>query len=116
MANSSDEKSGFPTANLRPTEKHKLIPKEGVYAVYVYINRKKYKGVVNIGYRPTVDKAMHQQTIEAHIIDFEGDLYNQSLMLSFEKRIRNEKRFDNLEALKIQITADKEQADNELTL
>lgn len=109
-------KIGFPTANICPTEERKLIPKEGVYAVYVYINQKKYKGVLNVGYRPTVEFSEHHQTIEAHIIGFEGDLYDENLMLSFEHRIRNEKRFDNLEALQAQITIDKSTAEQILTL
>ena len=109
-------KIGFPTANLRPTETRKLIPKEGVYAVYVYVKGEKYKGVLNLGYRPTIDEKEHHQTIEAHIIGFEGDLYDQHLILSFEHRIRNEKKFETLEALQAQIALDKSIAEQLLTL
>ena len=96
---------GFPTANLKPNSVHKLIPGQGVYASLVKINGQVYKGMTNIGYRPTID-ADHL-TIEVNIFDFEQDIYNQELTLTLIQRIRNEKRFNSLGELQQQLGNDK---------
>jgi riboflavin kinase/FMN adenylyltransferase len=96
---------GFPTANLKPTHAHKLIPGQGVYASVVNSNGKDFKGMANIGYRPTID-ADHL-TIEVNIFDFGQDIYGQEITLSFVERIRNEKRFGSLGDLQLQLANDK---------
>jgi riboflavin kinase/FMN adenylyltransferase len=96
---------GYPTANLKPNSHHKLIPGQGVYATLVNIEGAIYKGMTNIGYRPTID-ADHL-TIEANIFDFNSDIYNKEITLSFVERIRNEKRFGSLGELQLQLASDK---------
>jgi riboflavin kinase/FMN adenylyltransferase len=97
---------GFPTANLSLSE-FKMIPRVGVYAVEVDILGKKYPGMLNIGFRPTVEKALLHKTIEVHIINFEGDLYDKEITITFAARLRDEQKFDNIEALKTQLAKDK---------
>lgn len=107
---------GFPTANILPELDRQLIPKSGVYACIVSIgreddnkniNNKYYKAAVNIGYRPTIDNSQHPSlSIEANILDFEGNLYGKHLELSFIERLRDEQRFDSLELLKKALTKD----------
>jgi riboflavin kinase/FMN adenylyltransferase len=99
---------GFPTANLMIDEPHKLIPPNGVYLGFVIIQNKKYKIMLNIGVRPTVDGKF--QTIEAHIIDFNEDIYNQKLTIYLVQFLREELRFNGLEALKIQLQKDESNA------
>ncbi len=96
---------GYPTANLKPNSDYKLIPCQGVYATMVNIAERMYKGMTNIGYRPTID-ADHL-TIEVNIFDFNEDIYNQEIVLSFVERIRNEKRFASLGDLQLQLANDK---------
>jgi len=96
---------GYPTANLKPNSDHKLIPGQGVYASLVSIKGLIYKGMTNIGYRPTID-ADHL-TIEVNIFDFNQDIYNQVITLSFVERIRNERRFASLGELQLQLANDK---------
>lgn len=98
---------GFPTANIQIEDPYKLLPKDGVYAVYAEANGRSYKAMVNIGNRPTV--AGDQKTIEAHLIDFDGDLYGQVLRLYFQDFLRDERRFESIEALKNQLLLDREQ-------
>ena len=94
---------GFPTANLAITP-NKLVPKNGVYAVWVDIAGKTYPGALNAGYRPTFGE--NRLTVEAFVFDFEGDIYNQDVRVRFVQRIRDEKRFDSPEALVEQIGKD----------
>lgn len=96
---------GYPTANIKPDNTHKLIPGQGVYATLVKSGGFIYKGMTNVGYRPTID-ADHL-TIEVNIFDFERDIYNQPITLSFIERIRNEKRFASLGDLQLQLATDK---------
>lgn len=99
-------KIGFPTANLRPLDPRQLIPASGVYAcVATMSDGHRYKAMVNIGVRPTVDSS-GQPTIEAHLLDFTGDLYNRPLTLDFIARIRSEQRFPSLEALAARLRQD----------
>ena len=97
-------KLGFPTANLiAPPEK--IIPLRGVYGVHVRVEDGLYKGVCNIGYNPTVSSGQHE-TIEVHILGLDKDIYGQTISVFFEKRIRGERKFESLEALKAQIQRD----------
>lgn len=96
---------GFPTANLAVAEAYKLIPKKGVYLVQSVLNKRKVFGLMNIGVRPTVDGKT--QTIEVFYLDFEGDLYGQQLQVELLDFIRDEQKFESLDALKIQLEKDK---------
>ncbi len=99
---------GFPTANVVVSDTFKLIPSNGVYAVQVLHNDKVYQGVMNIGVRPTVDGV--SRTNEVHIMDFNSDIYGESLKVNFVQRIRDEVKFDSLHALKSQIKKDEQMA------
>jgi riboflavin kinase/FMN adenylyltransferase len=99
---------GFPTANLDPGEEA-LLPK-GVYAVWVDLAGSRRGGVTNVGHRPTVASASAPLRVETHLLDFSGDLYGQTLEVSFVKKLRDEKRFENLAALQRQIADDLEAA------
>lgn len=98
-------KIGFPTANITINDKLKLIPADGVYAVYVIFKNEILKGMMNIGYRPTVDGLHHK--LEVHILEFDKDLYNEVLEIQFVKRLREEKKFSSIDELKQQLKLDK---------
>lgn len=100
---------GFPTANIRPNDPLKLIPLEGVYAVVVNIDGEIKQGMLNIGFRPTIESS-RRQTIEVHIFDFDKEIYNSGIEIALIKRLRNEKRFPSVEHLKQQLDKDKEMA------
>jgi len=99
---------GFPTANIQIADDYKLLPRDGAYAVLAEVNSIQYKAILNIGDRPTVDG--EKKTIEAHLIDFEGDLYGQELRIYFQEFLREEKKFESLDALKNQLVVDRERA------
>ena len=103
---------GFPTANIEVNDEKKLIPATGVYVVNVNIPHldKTYRGMLNIGRRPTVDVANAPLSIEAHIIDFEGDIYGKEISVEFVKFIRKERPFPTLDALIEQLTLDRQEA------
>lgn len=101
-------KIGFPTANIRPPDAYKLIPGNGVYAVRVKHNNLIYKGMMNIGTRPTVNQNTEDKTMEVHILDFNDIIYGEDLQIEFIARLRGEKRFSSLEELKNQLVADRE--------
>lgn len=103
---------GFPTANVEVYDDKKLIPATGVYVVNVTIPHlnKTYRGMLNIGRRPTVDVADAPISIEAHIIDFEGDIYGKEVRVEFLKFIRPEQAFDSLDALIAQLHHDRQEA------
>lgn len=103
---------GYPTANIEYSIQDKLLPKNGVYAVWVTIQGLVKKGMLNIGLRPTINGEQSTPTIEVNIFDFEKDIYGESIMISFEKRIRDELKFETLEDLKIQLKKDKEAVTN----
>lgn len=94
---------GYPTANI-DYDKTILIPKIGIYATYVYIDDKKYIGATNVGYNPTVNGK--KLSVETHIIDFDEDIYQKEIKIEFLERIRNEKKFNNLDELKNQLQKD----------
>ncbi|MBQ9893356.1 MAG: riboflavin biosynthesis protein RibF [Bacteroidales bacterium] len=98
---------GFPTANMQLYEPLKLVPANGVYAVDVQTLGKSFRGMCNIGVRPTVASG-NARTIETHILDFDEDIYGLDISLSFVRRIRDERRFPSLEALSAQLAADRE--------
>lgn len=96
---------GYPTANMAPADPYKLIPANGVYACIVDWKGKSFRGMGNIGYRPTIDA--NQLTIEANIFDFDHDLYNDHISIRFIQRIRDEQKFGGLQQLKKQLGFDK---------
>ena len=97
---------GFPTANMKLYEPLKLVPGRGVYAVEAEVLGKKYRGMTNIGLRPTVGGSF--TTIETHILDFDEDIYGLPLRITFLRRLRNEVHFPSLEALKEQLEKDRD--------
>jgi len=99
-------KIGFPTANIEPNHPDKLIPKTGVYAVKVRWNNLHYMGMLNIGNRPTVSND-GKISIEVHILDFEEDIYSHNIEITFIKKIRDEKKFENIDELIAQLQKDK---------
>ena len=100
---------GFPTANLKLKDRSPLFLANGVYAVKIFLNKIFYDGMANIGIRPTLEQ--HVLTIEVNLFNFSGDLYGKTLQLFFLDRIRDEKKFSDLEELKQQITLDKLKAE-----
>ncbi|MEM1093492.1 MAG: bifunctional riboflavin kinase/FAD synthetase [Bacteroidota bacterium] len=95
---------GFPTANLL-VDPAKLIPLNGVYAVRVYWGESGYQGMLNIGFRPTFEGT--ERRAEVNIFNFSKDLYGQTLRLEFVKRIRDERKFNGVDALTAQLKSDK---------
>ena len=101
-------KIGFPTANLRVDFPYKLIPSIGVYAVRVQVAGQQWKGMLSIGYRPTINNG-NDLSIEVHILDFQGDIYNQKMRLEFVEFLRPEVKFDSVDELIAQMHKDKEE-------
>ena len=100
---------GFPTCNISINDTYKLIPSDGVYAVYVDYNNKKYSGMLNIG----VDKSSkNKKKIEVHIFDFNKNIYDDSITINFVKRIRDEINFINNSDLANQLKMDHENCIN----
>lgn len=97
---------GFPTANIEATDQHKLIPAQGVYGITLLLDGKEHKAMLNIGSRPTVNTNADNRTIEAHIFDFNQDIYKKEVSIFFHFRVRDEKRFASIEALKKQLIND----------
>lgn len=98
---------GYPTANIMPST-DKLIPADGIYAVVVMHQNKRYKGMMSIGMNPTIDGT--QRTIEVNIFDFNEDIYGETLQVEFVAYLRQEKKFASLDDLKAQLDKDKVQA------
>jgi len=99
-------KIGFPTANLEVKETYKLIPKTGVYIIKTVIDSVLFYGMMNIGFRPTISGK--DQTIEAHLFNFNKDLYGKNLRLELLYFLREEKKFDSIDDLIVQLKLDKE--------
>lgn len=97
-------KLGFPTANIIVDTK-RAIPPDGVYVTLVYIDGQKYQAMTNIGKRPTFGEE-DQRVIEAHILNYHQNLYGKEFRIEIIQRLRGEKRFNNIEELKKQITED----------
>ena len=98
-------KIGFPTANLRIEDSEKLVPADGVYAVRVDVEGQSYNGMLNIGYRPTLENGL-SRSIEVHILHFNSDIYDSTIRLSFVQRIRSEMKFSGLDELVGQLNKD----------
>lgn len=109
---------GFPTANLDISDYEKLIPAPGVYAVRVRLEERMEmkRAIMNIGTRPTLDNG--KQTLETHILNYDGDLYGKRLIVAFDQRLREERRFEHVGQLVAQMREDARMAnelfDNEL--
>jgi len=104
------KKSLFPTANLEVSHPHKLIPKNGVYIAKAILEGNTYPAIANIGKRPTFGE--NDVTIEVHLFNFNGNIYDRSLKVLLLSRIRDEKKFHSVEALRKQINRDIEIAKN----
>lgn len=97
---------GFPTANIQVDDERKLLPASGVYAVKVYVAGCEYKGMLNIGVRPTVSRSGVVR-LEVNIFDFSEDIYNMPITVSLVSRIRGERKFENVDELRRQLEMDK---------
>lgn len=106
---------GFPTANLQPDNPFKLIPASGAYAVWAVIGgrQEQLPAMMNIGTRPTFDG--RSRTLEVNIFDFDGDLYGQTVLITFVSRLREERKFESPEALIRQLEADRRAAEQSLS-
>lgn len=96
---------GYPTANLSVDDSGKIMPADGVYAVRAVVDGQQFGGMMNTGFRPTVDGRTH--STEVHLFDFERDVYGQRMDVAVMARIRGERRFPDLEALKGQLAMDR---------
>ena len=95
---------GYPTANIYLSDNNKLIPGDGVYSAYAYVDGVQYKSVVSIGNRPTFNDS--KKSIEVHILDFNQDIYNQNLKIEFIDFVRVQRKFDQVVGLIQQIRTD----------
>lgn len=102
---------GFPTANIALNSMHKLIPCNGVYIVRANVGEISHQAIMNIGHRPTVDNNL-ALSLEVHILDFDQEIYNKTIQVTFLKHLRSEQKFDSLESLKVQIAKDERSARN----
>lgn len=100
---------GFPTANLAVDVPYKIIPADGVYAGLIKLEGKHFACMVNIGKRPTIGDEKH--SVEIHIIGFEGNLYGKKLVVALHKRLREERKFEGLDALQAQLNTDKREVE-----
>jgi riboflavin kinase/FMN adenylyltransferase len=98
----------FPTANISPENQSKLIPAEGVYAVDCNLKSGKFRGMANIGYKPTFGSA--DKTIEIHLFNFSENIYGEKISVEFLKRIRNEIKFNSEKELIAQLNKDKKRS------
>ncbi len=110
----------FPTANLHIEESYKLIPKNGSYVIQSKISGRMVYGMMNIGFNPTIsgNKEMperRKESIEVHFFDFDEDLYERTLQIDILERLRDEQKFESVEALKEQLGKDKEKSLSILT-
>lgn len=96
-------KMGFPTANVRH-EENMILPPDGVYAGRAIVENRVYKSVINVGTNPTFDAKV--RTVEAHLLDFNEDIYDKDITVEFFTRLRGEIRFDSVDKLKAQIAED----------
>ena len=97
-------KLGFPTANLFIADL--LVPPRGVYAAHAYVDGKRHRAAVNIGMRPTLQQPRPQLHVEAHLLDFDGDLYDREMELMFVEKLRDEQKFLSMDELREQIARD----------
>jgi len=99
-------KLGFPTANIQADTEYKLIPRNGVYAVECLIRGENFQGMLNIGFRPTLEKT-DEKRIEVNLFGFQGEIYGEVIALKLKARIREEQKFNSLEELTTQLHQDK---------
>ncbi len=104
---------GFPTANIKIKENYKLLPSDGAYAIKAKVDDLKLRGMLNIGFNPTVSG--RERTIEAHLFNFEETIYGRDITIEFVRLLRKEMRFDSVEHLKEQLIIDKKEAINTLS-
>ena len=97
---------GYPTANILIEESYKLIPADGIFAVTVEVGNETFKGMAYIGHRPTINGMT--RNIEVNIFDFSHDIYDQTICMNFHHFVRSDIKFTGLDALKIQLAADRE--------
>ena len=100
---------GFPTANIKPDYKYKLIPCDGIYAVEVQLEDDIYQGMLSIGSNPTVNTDRGIRSIEVNIFNFDKIIYGEKITVKFRKRLRDEKKFDNLIQLAEQLKLDEQE-------
>ena len=94
----------YPTANIFIKEKYKIIPKDGVYLIKTFIKNKLYNGMMNIGHRPTI--GANEKSLEVHLFNFNKDIYGEQISVDIISKIRDEKKFSSIEALKDQLVKD----------
>lgn len=99
-------KIGFPTANIQLQNQQKIIPADGVYAVRFTCLERVHLGMMNIGWRPTIDEIKTERKLEVNLFDFDDDIYDQFGRIELIKYIRPEQKFANLESLKNQLSSD----------
>ena len=104
---------GYPTANIKPLSKNKLIPNTGVYLVSIELKDSLYYGMMNIGYRPTISDN-NERIMEVNIFNFDENIYDEIININFIEKIRDEKKFDSINELKKQLLADKEYSINKI--
>ena len=98
------KKINYPTANIFIEETYKIIPKDGVYLVETIIEDKLFNGMMNIGHRPTI--GTNVKSIEVHLFNFNEDIYGQVISIKMISKIRDEKKFSSIQALKEQLVKD----------
>ncbi|MBN1951347.1 MAG: bifunctional riboflavin kinase/FAD synthetase [Bacteroidales bacterium] len=98
---------GFPTANISMSDTYKLIPHNGVYAVMARTGGREFEAMMNIGCRPTLYNDSSQLVLEAHLLEYSGDLYDEEIEVEFIERVRDEKKFESMDHLKKQIEKDR---------
>ena len=99
---------GFPTANIRIDDQQKIIPATGVYAVEMDVAGTSCRGMMNVGWRPTIEEEKLERKIEVHLFDFQKEIYDEVCQIRVLQFVRAELKFPNLEALKVQIQRDEE--------
>jgi len=99
---------GFPTANIRIDDQQKIIPATGVYAVEMDVAGTSCRGMMNVGWRPTIEEEKLDRKIEVHLFDFQKEIYDEVCQIRVLQFVRAEHKFPNLEALKVQIQRDEE--------
>lgn len=112
-ANQLGRKIGFPTANIELPNHHKLIPREGVYAVKALLQGDTFNGMMNIGNRPTFDGT--KLSLEVHLFNFDKDIYDETIEVSFVKHLRDEQKFNSVDELIAQLKIDKQQCEKLFT-
>ena len=96
----------YPTANILIKEDYKIIPKDGVYYIKTEVDNKLYNGMMNIGHRPTI--GTKEKSIEVNLFNFDRDIYDKIISVDVVEKIRDEKKFSSIEALKAQLAKDEE--------